>query len=54
MIGLYARVSTSEQATEGYSIDVQQERLRLYAEAHGRKDFKMYVDGGYSGASKGY
>ena len=51
MIGCYCRVSTTEQNEKGYSIDEQQERLRLYAEAHGRKDFKMYVDGGYSGAS---
>lgn len=51
MIGLYTRVSTSIQFEEGYSIDEQKERLRLYAEAHGRKDYKFYVDGGYSGAS---
>lgn len=51
MIGLYARVSTTEQATEGYSIDEQKERLKLYAKAHGRKDYKLYIDGGYSGAS---
>lgn len=51
MIGLYARVSTQEQAKEGYSIDEQVDRLKKYCEAHGRSDFKIYVDGGFSGAS---
>lgn len=51
MIGLYTRVSTAEQAREGYSIDEQIQRLKLYAEAHGRKDYKVYTDGGYTGAS---
>ena len=51
MLGLYCRVSSVEQATEGYSIGEQEERLKLYAEAHGRKDYKAYIDGGYSGAS---
>lgn len=51
MIGCYCRVSTAEQNEKGYSIEEQQERLKLYAEAHGRKDYKLYIDGGYSGAS---
>lgn len=51
MIGLYARVSTQEQAKEGYSIDEQIERLKKYCGACGRSDFKVYVDGGFSGAS---
>ena len=51
MIGLYCRVSSAEQNESGYSIGEQEERLKLYAEAHGRKDYKVYVDGGYSGAS---
>lgn len=51
MIGLYARVSTQEQAKEGYSIDEQIDRLKLYSKAHGHEDFKIYVDAGYSGAN---
>lgn len=48
---LYARVSTVEQATEGYSIQEQESRLRAYAEAQGWKVHACYLDGGYSGAT---
>lgn len=51
MIALYARVSTAEQATEGYSIDEQVERLKKYCYAIGRKDFKVYIDAGRTGAN---
>lgn len=51
MIGIYARVSTAEQAQEGYSIDEQVARLTKYAEAHGRNDVIRYVDGGFTGAN---
>lgn len=51
MIGLYCRVSTQEQATEGYSIGEQQERLRSFAASFGWKDVKLYTDPGFSGAS---
>ena len=51
MVGLYVRVSTAEQAKEGYSIDEQIERLKSYCAAHGRSDYSVYVDGGYTGAS---
>ena len=51
MIALYVRVSTQEQAKEGYSIDEQSERLRKYAEASGWSDVKLFTDAGYSGAS---
>lgn len=51
MIALYARVSTAEQAQEGYSIDEQVARLEKYCEAHGRKDMARYVDGGFTGAN---
>lgn len=50
MIGLYARVSTQEQAKEGYSIDEQIDRLKKFCEAHGKSDFKVFVDPGHSGA----
>lgn len=51
MIALYCRVSTREQAKEGYSIGEQQERLKKYCDAMGWKNFELYVDGGFSGGS---
>lgn len=48
---LYVRVSTQEQAKEGYSIDEQIDRLRDYAKAMGWIIVKIYTDAGYSGAS---
>lgn len=49
-IAIYVRVSTQEQAKEGYSIDEQLDRLRKYCEAHDWKLIKEYPDGGFSGA----
>ena len=49
-IAIYVRVSTQEQAKEGYSVDEQLDRLRKYCEAHDWKLVKEYVDPGYSGA----
>lgn len=51
MIALYSRVSTQEQAAEGYSIGEQQERLAAFALSFGWKDFRQYSDPGFSGAS---
>lgn len=51
MIALYCRVSTQEQAAEGYSIDEQLERLKKYCEAMGWKAFKPFVDAGFSGGN---
>ena len=51
MIGIYARVSTQEQALEGCSIDEQIDRLKKYCESLGRSDIKTYIDAGFSGAS---
>lgn len=48
---LYVRVSTQEQAKEGYSIDEQIERLREYCKAMGWIVVKIYTDAGYSGAN---
>lgn len=47
----YIRVSTQEQAEEGYSISEQQERLKKYSEAMGWSFIKAYVDGGFSGSN---
>jgi site-specific DNA recombinase len=49
-LGLYPRVSTLEQAKDGYSINEQIDRMKMYCEAHGWKVHKIYTDAGYSGA----
>lgn len=48
---LYARVSTLEQAREGYSIEGQQERLQAFAVSKDYIAYKPYVDPGYSGGN---
>lgn len=48
---LYLRVSTIEQAKEGYSIGEQEERLRKYCEAMGWEVVGVFVDPGYSGGN---
>jgi site-specific DNA recombinase len=45
----YCRVSTEEQAEEGYSIDGQANRLRAYAELHDLGDVVVVSDPGRSG-----
>lgn len=50
-VALYVRVSSQEQADEGYSIGEQTERLKKYAEAMGWTVYKIYVDPGYSGGN---
>lgn len=46
-VGLYARVSTDEQAKEGYSINAQCKKLQQYAELNDWTGV-LYVDDGYS------
>ena len=48
-VGLYLRVSTQEQAEEGYSIGEQETRLTKYADAHEWEVYKIYRDAGFSG-----
>lgn len=50
---LYIRVSTEEQAEEGYSLEAQQERLIAYCEAQGWDIVDVYADKGYSGRKIG-
>jgi len=45
----YVRVSTERQATEGQSIDAQEDRIRAYARANGLTVDKIYKDKGASG-----
>ncbi len=49
---IYTRVSTEEQAREGYSLPAQEERLRAHARSQGWAVYKLYVDDGYSAASR--
>lgn len=51
VIAIYIRVSTQEQAKEGYSIGEQKERLEKYCEAHDWIVYKVYTDPGFSGGS---
>lgn len=51
MIALYERVSTSEQAEHGHSIEEQIDRLEKYAAALDLKCIKHYTDAGFSGAN---
>lgn len=51
VVALYIRVSTQEQASEGYSIGEQEKRLTKYAEAHDWIVYRVYSDPGYSGGS---
>ncbi len=46
---MYCRVSTLEQATEGYSIGVQKEKLKHYANAQSYEIAGIYSDEGFSG-----
>lgn len=48
-VALYTRVSTEDQAREGFSLDAQLERLRYYAKAQGWVIAGEYVDEGHSG-----
>ncbi len=48
-VAIYTRVSTEEQANEGFSLESQLERLRAYCKAREWNITKEYVDPGYSG-----
>lgn len=53
IVDLYIRVSTSEQAEEGYSIGEQEERLKSYCAAFGYQIHAIHTDAGFSGANPG-
>ncbi|MCQ2079063.1 MAG: recombinase family protein [archaeon] len=50
---LYIRVSTTEQAEDGYSLEAQEEKLLLYCEAiaDDLEVYRIYRDDGYSGTT---
>ena len=47
--GIYIRVSTEEQAHDGFSINAQREKLTKYAEANDWNIYNIYIDDGISG-----
>lgn len=52
LVALYVRVSTDRQAEEGYSVEVQKERLEAYTKVlEGVVQTEFYVDDGFSGSS---
>jgi len=50
-IAIYLRVSTEDQAKEGYSLEVQREYLEAFAQREGYEVFKVYCDDGISAYS---
>lgn len=46
---LYIRVSTEEQAKEGYSLDAQEKTLRKYCDRNEYVIAEKYIDDGKSG-----
>lgn len=50
-VALYPRVSTMEQARDGYSIGEQIDRMKNFCAARGWDVFKVYPDAGYSGGN---
>jgi site-specific DNA recombinase len=50
-IAIYIRVSTEDQAKEGYSLEVQREYLESFAQREGYEIFKVYCDDGISAYS---
>ncbi|UCE36898.1 MAG: recombinase family protein [Thermoplasmata archaeon] len=50
-VAIYLRVSTTEQAKEGYSLGAQLERLRNFCRAREWEVAREYIDDGHSGRS---
>jgi DNA invertase Pin-like site-specific DNA recombinase len=48
-VAIYTRVSTEDQAKEGFSLDAQLDKLRSYCKARDWTISREYVDDGYSG-----
>lgn len=50
-VAIYTRVSTIEQAEEGYSISEQQDKLKKYCDIKDWKVVRVYTDPGFSGSN---
>lgn len=51
IVAIYTRVSTTDQAREGHSLEEQEKRLRAMCEANNYEVYKVYTDAGISGKS---
>lgn len=49
---IYTRVSTEEQAKEGYSLEAQEDRLRVLARSFDWAVYKIYSDEGFSAKNR--
>jgi site-specific DNA recombinase len=47
-VAIYIRVSTEDQAKEGYSLEVQREDLEYFARREGYEIFKIYCNNVYN------
>ncbi|QPA23409.1 recombinase family protein [Mammaliicoccus fleurettii] len=50
-VAIYCRVSSQEQANEGYSIHEQERKLKSFCEVNNWKNYKVFVDAGVSGGT---
>lgn len=48
-VAIYIRVSTLDQAREGYSLDAQEQSLKKWCESRGYAIYRIYADRGISG-----
>ena len=48
---LYVRVSTNAQYEEGYSIEAQTEKLKIWCKSRDYTNYEVYEDGGWSGSN---
>jgi len=48
-VALYARVSTEDQAKDGFSLDAQMRKLEAYCRSRGWTPIGNFIDDGYSG-----
>lgn len=51
MVAIYTRVSTTDQAREGHSLEEQQKRLKARCVSNDYEVYKVYTDAGISGKS---
>ena len=49
LVAIYIRVSTLDQAREGYSLEAQEQTLRKWCADHGYIVYDLYADRGISG-----
>lgn len=50
-VAIYVRVSTTNQAEEGYSIEEQKDKLKSYCNIKDWSVYNVYTDGGFSGSN---